>query len=249
LLACLPSEAELQQLTVVCTVPVTVVSCHACKCAPSLVTKFDAVCLSSVPSGGTARPGAGFLTPPPDPQPGAADGTGGDTHGGDTYSEDTGSGSAGSTVQRPNSQAAGSDTTVAAEPLLQGELCLDIGLRSMPETEYGWAAHPVAASVVAAVAAREPKAERSLMHRYNAGVVRSSGVAVMAPVHSLICALSTAEHSLGFAWPMAKWRVRLCGEVQPHMERWCSADCRPTTPAGSRATLPSPAGQQPFVLC
>lgn len=184
MLACLPREAELQQLPVFCIAPVTVISCHACECTPSLVTKFDAVCLSPVPSGGAAWAGAGFLTPPPDPQPGAADDTGKDTRGGDTYREDTGSSSADSTVQQPNSQAAGSDATVAAEPLLQGELCLDIGLQSMPETEYGWSAHPVAASVVAAVAAREPTAERSLMHRYNAGVVRSSSVMVMAPVHS-----------------------------------------------------------------
>ena len=194
-----------------------------------------AVCLSHVPSGGAARAGAGFLTPPPDPQPGAADGTGGDTHGGNTYSKDAGSSSADSTAQPVSSQAADCSlaaaaarqqpeggAAAAAKPSTPGELTLELGLQRLPETEYGCAAHPVAAAIVAAVAAREPKAERSLMHRYVAGAVRSFRVEASAPVRAWHGAPSMTEHCLGFARLMIRWRVQLSGGVLPQMEECCS---------------------------
>ena len=203
--------------------------------------KCHAVCLSHVPSGGAARAGAGFLTPPPEPQPGAADGTGGDTHGGDTYSKDAGSSSADSTAQPVNSQAADCSlaaaaarqqpeggAAAAAKPSTPGELFLELGLQRLPETEYGWAAHPVAAAIVAAVAAREPKAERSLMHRYVAGAVRSFRVEASA---ACACLAWRPEHDRALLW-FCMAHDQMEGAIERRNVAQAAAKCRRTIPAG-----------------
>lgn len=101
------------------------------------------------------------MTPPLDPQLGAADGG------------DGGAPAASGVSSKSASAAASADSKQQLEDTAQPpDSTVDIPVRvPRPEEEHGWAADPVAAGIVADVAAREHKAERSLMHRYNTGAV------------------------------------------------------------------------------